>query len=102
MPKITKAARIRRKPHNVQREHYESFGELLATIAGEPRQAIIGDKQVTLTRMEALLRVQVERALNRNVREVAQLLQILANDPGLAATTQTIVVSYIGKALANV
>lgn len=102
MPKKTKKPGANRKPHNVRREQYESFADLFARIANEPRQATIGDKQITMTRAEALLRVMVDRAINGNVREITKLLQIMANDPGLTATARPQVVMFIGHALANV
>jgi len=102
MPNRNKKASATRKPHNVRMEHYESFNEILATIAGEPREAIIGEKRVIMTRMEGLLRVQVDRALKRNVREIAMLLKMMANDPGLAVSALTREVAFISWPLSNV
>ena len=95
-------ARRKRKPHNVQTEQYESFFELLVKIASEPRKATIGEEEATLTRTEGLLRLMVDRALKGEVREVTQLLQLMAKHPAMATTNRTQKIFFIGKALAGV
>lgn len=92
----------RRKPHNVRKEQYQSFDELLATIGYETRVATIGDQEVMMTRLEAVLRVMIDRALQGNVRELTKILRIMANDPGLAATARSQIIITVGGALAGI
>jgi hypothetical protein len=90
-----------RKPHNAKTTDYGSFGDLLNFVADEPRKAKIDGKDVTITRVEALLRAMVDRAAVGNTRELNKLLQMMAKDPGLAAKSPIIKVIHIGAALAN-
>lgn len=95
-------ARSKRKPHNAETEEYGSFFELLTKIATEARKATIGDKEATITRVEGLLRVMVERALKGEVREVLKLLQLMEKNPAMATTNRTRTILFISKALADV
>ena len=97
----TNRARPRRKPHNVHREQYESFDELLATIADEPCQATIEGQEVTITQRERFFRVMVDRAMHGNVREITKLLHIMAKEPGLAATRRYQTILFVRGALAR-
>lgn len=98
----TKRTRAPRKPHNARREDYQTFDELLAKIGDEPCQAMVDDEEVTMTQIERLLRVMIDRAMHGNVREMTKLLQIMPNDPGLAATSRTQTVIFYSKLLADV
>ncbi|GAA4003489.1 hypothetical protein [Sphingomonas humi] len=89
-----------RKPHNAKTVDYGGFGDLLTLIADEPRRGKIDGKDVTITRVEALLRAMVDRAASQKTRELIKLLQMMAKDPGLAAKSPTITVIHIGGALA--
>lgn len=91
-----------RKPHNARTAEYGSFDELLTQIAAEPRKARMGDQEVTMPRIERLLRVMVARALARNVREVTKLLGMMAKSPALVATFREEMVTVISGDLANV
>jgi hypothetical protein len=102
MGKGTGARRAPRKPHNAKTAEYATFNELLGMIADQPRKAKIAGQEVTMTRTEVLLRVLVERATQGKVREIKQLLQMMARDPGLAANSRTHVQIFLNGALAHV
>ena len=91
-----------RKPHNARSTDYASFNELLAQIAAEPRAALVGDEQVTMSRCERLFRLMVERALQGKVREITKLLQLMAKNPSTAATFRDETVTVISGVLARV
>lgn len=100
-PKKRKSAR-RLRPHNVPREQYKSFDELLVKIAHEPRKAILGEQEVTMSRLEFLLRTVIDRAMAGQVREMTLILKLLADDPGLAATARSQIITSFTGALAGV
>jgi hypothetical protein len=102
MGKGTGARRAPRKPHNAKTAEYATFNELLGMIADQPRKATIAGREVTMTRAEALLRVMVERAMQGKVREIKQVLQMMARDPGLAANSRLQTHIFINGSLANV
>ncbi len=91
-----------RKPHNARTANYASFDELLAQIAAEPRTALVGDQQVTMSRRERLFRLMVDRALQGKVREVTKLLQLMAKNPSTAATFRDETVTVISGVLCRV
>lgn len=91
-----------RRPHNARIADYYSFNELLNIVADEPRKATIAGKEVSMTRTEALLRVTVDRALQGKTRDMIKLLQMMAKDPGLAATSRTQTIYFFNGHLANV
>ena len=101
MPPKNRKSAPRRRPHNVPRERYESFDELLVKIAHEPRKAILGEEEVTMSRLEFLLRTVVDRAMAGQVREMTLILKVLADHPGLAATARTQIITVVGSALAG-
>jgi hypothetical protein len=101
MTRKTGARSARRKPHNAKTADYGNFEDLLALIADEPRKANIDGEDVTITRVEALLRAMVDRAASAKSRELIKLLQMMAKDPGLAAKSPTTTIIHIGAALAN-
>lgn len=90
-----------RKPHNAKTANYASFDELLALIAAEPRNAFLGDEQVTMPRGERLLRLMLDRALKGHPRDVTKLLQMMAKNPATAATFRDEFVTVIGGVLAR-
>lgn len=96
------ASRGNRKPHNAARSEYASFNELLSLIAAEPRTALVGGEQVTMSRSERLLRLMLDRALQGKVREVTKLLQMMARSPGVAATFRDEWVTVVSGALCDV
>lgn len=91
-----------RKPHNAKTARYSTFSELLGIIADEPRKVTVGGSMVTMPRVEALLRLMVERAKQGKVREMKKILQMLAKDPGLAANSRSQIQIFINGNLANV
>ena len=91
----------RRKPHNASTNDYASFDELLASIAAEPRTALVGSDQLKMSRSERLFRVMVDRALQGNVREVRRLLHLMATRPTLAATFREETVTVVSGPLCN-
>lgn len=98
----TNKSKQRRKPHNARRVDYGSTDELLAQIAAEPRTVRVGEREVTMPRIELLWRVRVARALAGNVRELKHLLRIMAKRPALAATFREEFVTVVSGVLARV
>lgn len=92
----------KRKPHNARVDAYCSLEELLTLTGAEPRELRMGQRQVIMPRTERLLRVVVARALDGNVRELTQLLRIMAKHPALAATFREEFVTVLSGALAKV
>jgi hypothetical protein len=95
-------ARGKRKPHNARTTGYISFNDLLAQIAAEPRTAFVGDEPVVMSRRERMLRLMVDRALQKNVRDVTTLLRMMAKKPALAATFREETVIVFSGMLAGV
>lgn len=91
----------KRKPHNARTSDYASFEDLLASIAAEPRTALVGSDQLMMSRSERLLRLMVDRALHGNVREVTKLLHLMATRPTLAATFREETVIVLSGVLCN-
>ncbi len=102
MTQRTRKTRAKRKPHNAGTLTYDSFFDLLKMVADEPRKATIAGEEVTITRTEALLRVTIDRALQGKTRELTKLLQFMAKNPGLAATSRTQLIYFVRGALADV
>ncbi len=100
MTKRTRQPGTGRKPHNAGTNEYVSYNELLLRLAHEPRAVQIGDQQVTMPRVERLMRVMVERALQGNVRDIAKLLQMMARNPTLAATFRMQTVIHMSPSFA--
>ena len=96
------APKRKRKPHNAHTAEYGSFQELLAQISAEPRTALVGDKEVSMSRSDRLLRLMLNRALQGNVRDITKLLQMMAKSPSLVATFREETVIVISGPLENV
>ena len=102
MKTTTKKTKRERKPHNARTAEYGSFDELLEQMGAEPRTARMGDQEVTMPRTERLLRVMVARALDGKVRELTQLLRIMAQRPHLAATFREDFVTVVSGIMCKV
>lgn len=92
----------KRPPHNVRRAEYQSFGDLLAKAADEPRAAEINDREVRLIRAELLFRLSIGRALNGSPSDVADVLQRMARNPKLAASFREEITYYHHGRIADV
>ena len=101
MTKKATKPRRGRKPHNARTSEYVSFDDLLSRLASEPRTVQMGDQHVTMPRVERLMRVMVDRALQGKVRDIAKLLNMMAKNPTLTATFREQMVIRICPSLAN-
>jgi hypothetical protein len=97
----TKKPRGSRKPHNARESDYVSFNELLGKLATELREVQVGDDLIKMPRVERLIRLTLERALKGNVRDVTKMLNLMAQNPELAATHRERTVVHIIPALYN-
>jgi hypothetical protein len=76
-----------RKPHNAtQPADYSSLAELISKVGDEPRKVLVRGQEVNMSRSERLLRLQVDRALQGNVREVANIIRLMIKYPDIAAS----------------
>lgn len=96
-----KAAKQPRKPHNARVAQFGSLDELLTQMGAEQRTARVDKREVTMPRIDRLLRVMVARALDDNVRELTQLLKIMAQRPRLAATVREEFVTVLSGSVAK-
>ncbi len=92
-----------RKPHNARRAaDVESLDELVARVGDELRRIPSSKGAVEMTRLERTLRLQVERALEGKVRDVAHLLRLMSKYPSVAKSYREETVIIINGPLANV
>jgi hypothetical protein len=75
--------------------------DLVLRIAIEPRDVVIDGAVRTMTRAERVLRLTVQRAVDGEVRALAQMMKIMKDTPDLAASVQTETVYFINGPLAN-
>jgi hypothetical protein len=97
----TKKPQSSRKPHNAKKSEFVSFGDLLGKVATEVREVQVGDDLIEMPRVERLIRLTLARALKGNVRDVAKMLNLMAQNPELAATHRERTVIHINPALYN-
>ena len=74
-----------RKPHNARpASEYQSVEEIVKRVGSEPRRVRLRGEEVEMSRAERTMRLQVERALEGKVREVAQLVRLMVKYPQIA------------------
>lgn len=92
-----------RKPHNVPPpKQYDSLHELVKVIGSQPRTVFINGKSIEMSLAERTLRLQVNRALEGKVRDVAHILRLMMKYPNLAKSYKEKKVILMCGAFANV
>ena len=78
-----------RKPHNARKSApIRSVGDLARSVGAEPRKAIMGGKEVTMTQAERLARGTVEAAIGGSISDLKLLIQMMIKHPEIAASSR--------------
>lgn len=78
-----------RKPHNARKSApIRSVGDLARSVGAEPRKAIMGGKEITMTLAERLARGTVEAAIGGSISDLKLLIQTMIKHPQIAASAR--------------